>query len=389
MAISRTNNYDERGAVLVHVAFALLALMAFSTFSVDYGLFWWGRRQAQNAADAGALAGAQAMILSTDTSDTGPAKLSAKALAERNLVVGQALNVDVTNDIIISPCPDTPSETCIRVNVYRDAAHGNPLPMFAGNFIGLFQQDVRATATARLAAGNFAECLKPFAIMDRFTDNNANGVYDAGDVYIAPTADDPGTGYSALAPPVGSYGTVITLKTGPHTEALSPGWWHPLDYGSGGNTYRDAIAGCVPGAGHGVGDIVDEENGVMQGPTQQGLLDLLNLDLQANWNPSTQSIEGGCMTAGTCKLSPRIVPIPVFDPAHWVNTGGDNQAEIKLVNIIGFFILDPNNVIDPPVGFDPNFDVAGVLINLPGSYSAGHSETNSAASFLKTVILVR
>ena len=52
-------NDRERGAVLVHVAIGLIAFMAFSTFVVDYGVFWLSRRQAQNAADAGALAGAE------------------------------------------------------------------------------------------------------------------------------------------------------------------------------------------------------------------------------------------------------------------------------------------------------------------------------------------
>ena len=53
-----TSHSSERGAVLVHVAFAFLALLAFTTFVVDWGVFWLARRQAQNAADAGALAAA-------------------------------------------------------------------------------------------------------------------------------------------------------------------------------------------------------------------------------------------------------------------------------------------------------------------------------------------
>ena len=47
---------DDRGAVLIYVALVILVLMAFTTFVSDYGLLWVSRRQAQNAADAGALA---------------------------------------------------------------------------------------------------------------------------------------------------------------------------------------------------------------------------------------------------------------------------------------------------------------------------------------------
>ena len=49
---------DERGAILIQVAVALLALLALSSFVFDYGVMWASRSQAQNAADAGALSGA-------------------------------------------------------------------------------------------------------------------------------------------------------------------------------------------------------------------------------------------------------------------------------------------------------------------------------------------
>ena len=42
---------------LVHVALAMLALIAFSALAIDYGAMWVSRGQAQNAADAAALAG--------------------------------------------------------------------------------------------------------------------------------------------------------------------------------------------------------------------------------------------------------------------------------------------------------------------------------------------
>ena len=59
---TRTRLRDDRGAIIIHVAFALLALLAFSAFVVDMGVMWVSRRQAQNAADAGALAGAVALM---------------------------------------------------------------------------------------------------------------------------------------------------------------------------------------------------------------------------------------------------------------------------------------------------------------------------------------
>ena len=51
---------SEQGAVFVQVGISILVLMAFNVFVLDYGVMWVSRRQAQNAADAGALAGAVA-----------------------------------------------------------------------------------------------------------------------------------------------------------------------------------------------------------------------------------------------------------------------------------------------------------------------------------------
>lgn len=49
---------SERGAIIIHVAIAMLGLLAFSAFSIDHGVMMVSRGQAQNAADAGALAAA-------------------------------------------------------------------------------------------------------------------------------------------------------------------------------------------------------------------------------------------------------------------------------------------------------------------------------------------
>src|SRR5262245_66302753 len=98
---------DDRGAILVHVAIALLALVAFSTFVADYGVLWASRRQAQNAADAGAIAGAVGLAFdnNADLTDTGPAKESAFLATQKNFVWGQVPNVVKATDITFAVCP--------------------------------------------------------------------------------------------------------------------------------------------------------------------------------------------------------------------------------------------------------------------------------------------
>lgn len=387
---------DDRGAILVHVALSLLALLAFSAFTIDYGVLWASRRQAQNSADAAALAGALAYIQdpAKDTSDAGAAKQNAFTMSQINVVWGDSPNVNVTTDITFPACPDGTPATCIRVDVYRTGARGNPLPVFFGMFFGLVNHDIRATATAKVVTANSSECLRPFGVPDLFIDNNGNGEYDAGDTYdpgdVGPPID-PGTGYSSEPEAQGGhYGTRIILKNGPHGNRIMPGWFFALDYGSGAKTYEDAIRGCV-GVSYGIGDIVEEETGVMQGPTRDGIGDLIDYDPDAYYDDSTDSIVDSCVEdgeEGICPgyaVSPRVVPIPVFDPAHFAATG-----EIKIAKILGYFIEDPDDV-DPslwPPDFDDKFDVLGVLINVPGMFD-GSNAPAGPGTFLQTAILIR
>ena len=65
--------------MLIQVAVALLGLIALSAFVFDYGVMWVSRGQAQNSADAGALAGAVALAF--DNSGRSRRRARAKAIA--------------------------------------------------------------------------------------------------------------------------------------------------------------------------------------------------------------------------------------------------------------------------------------------------------------------
>src|SRR5688572_31286174 len=96
MSTSQSRLQSERGAILVFTAIALLVLMGFLTFVVDNGILWVSRAQAQNAADAGALAGAIARAFDDPGATPGEKTTSsAKKTAEQNLVWKEALSADV------------------------------------------------------------------------------------------------------------------------------------------------------------------------------------------------------------------------------------------------------------------------------------------------------
>ena len=66
-----------------------------------------------------------------------------------------------------------PPDTCVQVDAFRNQARGNALPMFFGNLVGVSSQGVRATATAQIVTADTTECLKPWAILDRWDEYDA------------------------------------------------------------------------------------------------------------------------------------------------------------------------------------------------------------------------
>ena len=121
----------ERGAILIHVAIALLGLVAFSAFSIDHGVMMLSRGEAQNAADAGALAAA--LYMAYDAGDQPGGQTMGVAAAQANSVWGTQPDITLA-DVTFPPCPPgAPGipDTCVRVDVFRNQrAGGNPLPVF-------------------------------------------------------------------------------------------------------------------------------------------------------------------------------------------------------------------------------------------------------------------
>jgi Flp pilus assembly protein TadG len=414
--VIRIDGHD-RGAILVHVAVALLMLMAISAFALDFGLFWLSRREAQNAADAGAMAGAVALGYdnANDKSDTGPAKRAAWVTALSNIVWGQAPAVNISNDITFPVCPDGTS-SCIRVDVYRDAAHGNALPMLVGGLVGLSAQGTRATATAESLVANATSCLKPWIIPDKWEEhfpnfpapwNPTTSTFDTTtgqgknqrplanpDQYRPPTSADM-TGFRAAGTP-NDIGLELTLKQGPPNQQegglVEPGWVYPVRLNEaepGGEVYRTNIQQCS-GDVVKIGDFLRNETGIKVGPTFQGVDALIASDPGAHWvdpdGPGGEPghVEGSCMESASCPppyspsptRSGRIAAVPVFNTATFSQTPGAEWLEV--VNIIGVFIkAREGNTIK------------GVITGFYGQAAAGGTPIEDAAAFSHTVVLVR
>jgi hypothetical protein len=400
---------SERGAVLIHAAVGMVALIAFSALVVDYGVLWVSRHQAQNAADAAAHAAAEQLSFGDPTNFTA-AKNAALAVAAQNKVWGLAPDVTAA-DITFPACPPgAPGvpDTCVRADVFRNQrAGGSPLPMFFGQIVGLTQQGVRATATAQMFVGDAATCVKPFVIPDKWTevndgpgetipwspvdtfetmDSRGNPLPNP-DVYTPPTANSCGSGFCLPA----NYGLQITLKNGNPQNAIAPGFFHPVDFSNptpsycsqstGANCYSSNISQCYT-TPIGPGSVLTDEPGNMVGPTKSGMDALIALDPGAYWDSSANgglgAPAGGCMAAGTCSVSPRLVAVAAFDPALYELSRQTGRDQVTITHVLGFFINAINN----------QGDVTGYFTYYP-ALARGTSTLTSSADFLRTVILVR
>src|SRR5207302_4454669 len=114
---------DERGFSLIFVSAGLAGFLAATTLAIDVGMMMMARSQAQNAADAGALSGATALVFNsfTDRTPTGPAVQSAINTALANQVIGSDVSVKTAD--VTFPNDPAGNPTRVKVDVYRtDAA---------------------------------------------------------------------------------------------------------------------------------------------------------------------------------------------------------------------------------------------------------------------------
>ncbi len=423
----------ERGAILVHVAVSLVGLLAFSAFTIDYGVMMVSRAQAQNAADAAAMAAALYLAWDDPTDQAG-AQQSGVAAAQQNWVWGQAPDV-VDADITFPNCPPGapgPVDMCVRANVFRNQRPGgSPLPVFFSSLVGVGDQGVQATATAQVLFGSGTgpfDCIKPFAIPDRwdefredetgtlpadddgtagpdFPQDEAHGNdWDADDSYDAYYSQGgnrgqplPGavdifnagtTGYELTPNPqstveANDHGIQLQLKQA-NGSNVAPSWYYPYviddGCGTGASCYRDRISGCATSDLE-EGDTLQNEPGNMIGPTAQGVADLIAQDPAASFVVNGTHPRG-TVVGGMGMASPRLAAVPTFDPEIYMQ-GHQNgridagDAEIIVTGIVGIFFdrIQGNTVYGHvmPIDFDPTPD------NL----------TDDTSSFLRTVILVR
>ena len=337
---------DERGMSLVFVSVGFMSFMVATTLAIDVGMFMTARNQAQNSADAAALAGAVALVRNsfTDRSPAGPVVRSAILTAQQNRIIGEEASV-TTADVTFPAAPSGQLNR-VRVQVYRTTGRENAVPTLLGSFFGVPSVDITAAATAEAAPANAMTCVKPFMIPDKWTERQTpewdpDDTYDKYDKNGKTPLANPDqyipsgpsyTGYT-YSKDVGKE-LVLRAATGNNINpSFYFSWKMPNDVG--GDFFRENIANCnqariIRGA------TIIQEPGAMEGPTIQGIEDLIAKDPNAYWDDGCKCVKGSLFPG----QSPRTFPIPLYDPEYYADGKAHGRdADFKIANFLGFFVV--------------------------------------------------
>ena len=342
MKIFRRLRRDERGISILYVTTGFMAFFAATILAVDVGMLTTARSQAQNSADAGALAGAIALAMDDfeDRTASGPAVQGAVNAALANTVIGDNVAVE-PSDVTFPAAPE--GEAHVKVSVFRTEGRANPLSTFIAAVFGMGSANIEADATARTARANAMTCVRPFTIPDKWDENqdpewtpeSEFRRYDShGD--LIENADEyfpPGHGSYRGYDPDDDKGTVLTLRAGTGNN-IEPTFYYSwkMSGAIGADYYEENIFQCnqavfTPGA-----EMI-QEPGNMVGPTTHGVDLLIAQDPTAYWDDVHERV------VSPLGRSPRIFPIPLYDPDLY-DQGKVNGRNATLImrNWIGFFV---------------------------------------------------
>ena len=283
----------RRGGVLPFWAIALTGLVASSSLALDLGYVALWRMRLQQAADAGALAGAIELAgdLKSQSEREADAILRGQEIALENAGAQYDVSFPLSQDCTVSATKN--------------------VPLFFAKAAGMNSINVHASATARIAGVRAIRGLRPFGI------------------------EEPEEGFE--------FGESYYLKLGPKdgtepTEALH-GNFHALAIGaSGANTYRNNVKYGADTVVR-VGDWLPTEPGNMSGPTDQGIEYLMQQEIiqeGVEYIIEQDHIAWEWYELHPDELdgSPRVITIPVV--GSWDGVYG--RSNVEIVGFAMFFL---------------------------------------------------
>jgi len=352
--MNMNNSKKQEGFVLVVVAIVLVALVGFLALAVDIGVLYSARTSAQGVADAAALAGAFTFINDTQSPQPQTASDNALQVAINNSILGQPVaaadvnvNVDYANR---------------RVKVDVQSTQNT----YFARALGVQTERVAVEAVAEAAKySTGSACIKPWFI--------PNTTFGSGDACPSCAANEvliSGGEVTALAQ--SKIGHEFTVTSQDSSSSLAPGQFYAIDLGKGGGSdYRDNIANCAVTYVR-CFDSYSVSPGKKDGPTQQGVNDLLG-------NPPTDrwvSVGQYQTPIGLSDTSKAVAVAPIWDTcgtSGFCPTGSFPTGSKTTLQIIGFavFFLEGfqgSDVVARLINVSscsPNDETGGTVLSLP------------------------
>ncbi len=378
----------ERGVVLWMAAAAIVMILGMAAVTIDLASLYVARDEAQRAADAAALAGAEEFVTSGYTAGgvnaatvTTLVTNAAIAAGSANSVGGQAVQIQ-TSDVSVNV--SSPNNPQVTVTVQNTTARGNALPTLFARIFGISSANVGATATAEAynPSGNGSppvatECVKPWLIPDcdptRVHHGNSGSDCTPGNQgHHFDHLFDITTGAINFPGPA-SQGGVIgeTLQFGPESYAgqQQGNVYYPANVSGGlGQTYAQTITSCTP-LPFACGGTVPVLTNITVPTTNTAIQSLIHASGQGmsvgqDSIPSTASGPPFAIFAGPANPyiasgsqianSDSIVSVPIFDFSQQQQSG-NNYSEVTL----GFMQLFITQT-------DSSGDINGIVLNISG-----------------------
>lgn len=346
--------------MLVTVTAGLLALVGISALAIDLGMLYSARGEAQRAADASALAGAQWLVHHED--DVAGATVGATQVAAENSVRQSTVTL-LPGDVTV----DT-EENSVAVQVVRSRERGSAVSLILARIFGVDGVDLRADASASVGAAGGIACPFPLTIPDRWNNQGTDSWDpDEGDTY-----DPQTTGYNSS-----DVGTSVVLKPSGGGGGASgdgpfdPGWWYLFnpDQDGGASQLDEWVTGCQdPGDVIEKGQNITDKNG-NNTSIVKAFEDLIALD------PNATHV-GGEIVGGEGWSSPRLRSLPLFDPSSYQKQGSNNNFDIS--NFAGVFV-------DSVVKSGGKKQVYGTIMNITGAIPQPADDADALAKFVQLV----
>lgn len=353
----------QQGVTVVLVAVTLAAVCGMGALALDVGVLFAAKNGAQNAADAGALAGAFT-FLNPAAVQPGAAQTAAVALANANSILGQPVQITTSNVSV-----DIPNQM-VTVTVPRTGSNG--IQTFFARVFGVTHADVLATASGQTlpwasGTGNLRPLFVPNTILSTLAPGAA---CTAGQTIL-----DSGGNLTSYART--QIGTALIMRPTSPSGSLLPGQFYSLDFGSGASTYSCSLSssltscGITPGLAI-CGNSYPTENGNMVGPTTQGINALVGSSPDIWEAPGAYLHPDGTLT----DTSKQVATVAVWDDCCPNCAVGTGKTMVPAIGFSDWFIEGMTKSGGP--GVLANFlDGAGCGINTAnGGTPAGSNSPN-------------